>query len=244
MVEYSKRKLSVKSDKLPALAGLASRFREYIQDDYFAGHWRKWLLLHLLWKCVDEKGSARIPYCPSWSWLSVDGPICVENQASPKIRPFHPQPVAKIINCKTVLRFQNAPCDQMTSGELIIRRYLCAVMVDAKTQKFHLNYPYNVSETEQRFPKITLNDPATFLAATDSKDNCFSSNVASLSTVWCLPLYIARGERGHRTSVVRGITLVKTNRIHYQRVGWFYGSAGWCYRERSKGLQERDILII
>lgn len=53
MVEYSKRKLSFKADKLPALSGLVSRFQHFAKDDYLAGHWKRWLLIHLLWKCVN-----------------------------------------------------------------------------------------------------------------------------------------------------------------------------------------------
>jgi hypothetical protein len=247
MEEYSKRKLSVVSDKLPALAGLASRFRDFIQDDYLAGHWRKWLLPHLLWRCVDEGGAVRLPCCPSWSWLSVDGPICIENQESSNIRIFQPRPVAKVIGCKIVLRFETALYDQVTSAQLTIRGYLRAVALNFATQKFCYSYPYNRREPEQKVRKITLDDPIGFWDMKNPDHWTLSCETSSLTTIWCLPLYIIPEIQGYHQAMVRGIALAQSSKAYFKRIGWFYGDAGWCYRERSKGLQERDmrdILII
>ncbi|KAF2127823.1 hypothetical protein P153DRAFT_387550 [Dothidotthia symphoricarpi CBS 119687] len=244
MQEYSKRKLSVMSDKLSALAGLASRFREFIQDDYLAGHWRRWLLPHLLWRCVDERGAVRLPCCPSWSWLSVDGPICVENQDSSDIRIFYPQPVAKIISCKTTLRFDTAPYDQVTSGTLIIRGCLHAVALDLDFQEFCYDHPNDRRAPERKMRKITLDDPIAFWGLEGTDYRSLSSDMTSLTTVWCLPLYIVPEGRRSHPSMVRGITLAKSSKTHYKRVGWFYGDASWFYTEGSKDLREKDISII
>ncbi|KAF2094639.1 HET-domain-containing protein, partial [Rhizodiscina lignyota] len=53
ITEYSCRKLTRPSDKLPALAGLASKFSEISNmqpSDYVAGFWRPWLKRHLVWR--------------------------------------------------------------------------------------------------------------------------------------------------------------------------------------------------
>jgi hypothetical protein len=244
MEEYSKRKLSVVSDKLSALAGLASRFREFIQDDYLAGHWRKWLLPHLLWRCVNEGGAIRLPCCPSWSWLSVDGPICIENQGSSDIGNFYPRPVAKVIDCKIVLRFETALYDQVTSGQLIIRGYLSAVALDFENQEFCYNHPYDPREPEEKVRKVTLDDPTGFWDMKNSDRRILRSETASLTTIWCLPLYIVYLGRAGHSAMVRGIALTQSNKTYFKRVGWFYGDADWCHRDKSKQLQERDILII
>ena len=243
MVEYSKRELSVKSDRPLALSGLVSRFREFVQDDYLAGHWRKWLLPHLLWRCVDGKGAVRLLESPPWSWLSVDGPISVENLFSSEVKTFQPQPVATVISCKTIPRFQDAPYGQITSSELIIRGYLGPVAVDAKTQTFDINYTYKAGE-EQRFPKITIDDPSVFWRVLEPTMSSLSTSPALSNTVWCLPLFIFDAGRGSHDAVVRGIALIKSSRIHYQRVGWFYGGANWCYRGPAQGLFEKDIVIV
>lgn len=71
---YGSRKLTVASDKLPALSGLAKRMEEKLQDRYVVGLWESTLLGDLLWQ-ISRPGGAWPPEyrAPSWSWLSVDG---------------------------------------------------------------------------------------------------------------------------------------------------------------------------
>ncbi len=76
--EYSEKKLTKFSDKLVALAGLATELgRSWATSDYLAGLWsyrlRRGLLL---WRCI-QFFSPRQPYytAPSWSWASVDSPV-------------------------------------------------------------------------------------------------------------------------------------------------------------------------
>ncbi|ORY11088.1 heterokaryon incompatibility protein-domain-containing protein [Clohesyomyces aquaticus] len=244
MVEYSRRKLSVKSDNLPALSGLVSRFRDFVQDDYLAGHWRKWLLPHLLWKCIDEKGGARHSYCPTWSWLSVDGPITIESLSASSIQAFIPQPAATIIRCTTTPLVTSAPYGRITSGELLIRGYVKAVTVHSNERQFDLDYPYDLTPTEQILPKITLDDPTAFWERTETRAPSIPSNSPHSDKVWCLPLFITGGESDGHAVMVRGLVLAKVDRSRYQRVGWFFGAAKWCYRERSKGLFEKYIIIV
>lgn len=48
---YTQRSLTVPSDKLPALSGLASEFARHVGDEYVAGLWRNNLPQDLLWSC-------------------------------------------------------------------------------------------------------------------------------------------------------------------------------------------------
>ena len=79
--EYSRRELSEPSDKLPALAGLASRFRGHFTtgDDnqqYLAGLWRRNLVEDLCWQVIGGRATRAPSYrAPSWSWLSLDGSV-------------------------------------------------------------------------------------------------------------------------------------------------------------------------
>ncbi|KAK2591066.1 hypothetical protein QQS21_011242 [Conoideocrella luteorostrata] len=87
VVEYSRRNLSVESDKLPALAGLAARFSlDSIHNGtslvagnrYLAGLWLDDMIRDLCWSLDIYKQPILRPqqYCaPSWSWASVNGPI-------------------------------------------------------------------------------------------------------------------------------------------------------------------------
>jgi len=81
--DYSRRKLTYPTDKLPALSGIArhvgSRCRE---DTYIAGIWLSQLQSprSMFWTVpVHERPKARPPPtesgAPSWSWISCAGPV-------------------------------------------------------------------------------------------------------------------------------------------------------------------------
>jgi hypothetical protein len=85
VVAYSPLALTVSSDKLPALSGLAEKRRVFSNQKYFAGLWENTLVLDLLWYRNDNYGERPLPMpddlawrAPSWSWASVDGPIMYE----------------------------------------------------------------------------------------------------------------------------------------------------------------------
>ncbi|KAN0080620.1 hypothetical protein V8E54_003824 [Elaphomyces granulatus] len=74
--EYSARRLSFESDRMPAVSGLAAIFGSITKDEYLIGHWRKDLGRSLCW--VPDSGvpsvSTFLKY-PTWSWLSWSGPV-------------------------------------------------------------------------------------------------------------------------------------------------------------------------
>jgi hypothetical protein len=73
---FSSNRLTMKRDKLPAVAGIAVRFAEELGWTYAAGLWKEHLPIGLTW----HRGST-VPLvrqqdrAPSWTWASVDGPI-------------------------------------------------------------------------------------------------------------------------------------------------------------------------
>ncbi|KAF2844606.1 HET-domain-containing protein [Plenodomus tracheiphilus IPT5] len=95
--DYSSRNLTEEPDKLPALAGLASKFsEEQNPGSYLAGIWSDHLPSALLWRTIPLYSrnrdqpispltafSPRRPQvyrAPSWSWASIDGEISYESQ--------------------------------------------------------------------------------------------------------------------------------------------------------------------
>jgi hypothetical protein len=73
--DYCLRRLTKATDSLPALAGLAARFKEKTSDAYLAGLWKNDLVTGLLWHAY-RPGERRSQYIgPSWSWLSVQAEI-------------------------------------------------------------------------------------------------------------------------------------------------------------------------
>ena len=75
--EYFKTHLSIRSDRLPAIAGIAKHFGEARGWTYLAGLWQEDLMAGLMW--VMNRGCAEnriTPHeLPSWSWASVTGSI-------------------------------------------------------------------------------------------------------------------------------------------------------------------------
>lgn len=70
--QYNLTKLTYEDDRLPALAGVASRFAEIHGKTYLAGHWEEDLPLSLAW----TKSSIAEPRplhqtAPTWSWASL-----------------------------------------------------------------------------------------------------------------------------------------------------------------------------
>ncbi|KAF4627528.1 hypothetical protein G7Y89_g10626 [Cudoniella acicularis] len=80
LVRYSSRSLTLASDKLPALSGLAHEYQLRWGDEYVAGMWKKDLWKSLLWR-RNEKYNLPEPKrpvkyrAPTWSWASMDGRI-------------------------------------------------------------------------------------------------------------------------------------------------------------------------
>jgi hypothetical protein len=77
---YTRRNLTVASDRLPALSGIAQKFRDSWNDNYMFGVWERQLLPSLAWRRstkLDQPYFARLQEyrAPSWSWASIDGPV-------------------------------------------------------------------------------------------------------------------------------------------------------------------------
>jgi hypothetical protein len=74
--EYTTRNISKASDKLPALAGIATEIAEKTNQNYYAGLWSGDIIGGLLW---GQRGmvtkSLDFYRAPSWSWASVDGQL-------------------------------------------------------------------------------------------------------------------------------------------------------------------------
>ncbi|KAF2187297.1 HET-domain-containing protein [Zopfia rhizophila CBS 207.26] len=77
VAEYTRCRLTLSSDKLPALSGLASLFQRNTRYTYLAGLWAEDLGNGLLWFCPDKQTQTIEHQVdayrgPSWSWVSTD----------------------------------------------------------------------------------------------------------------------------------------------------------------------------
>jgi Heterokaryon incompatibility protein (HET) len=76
VADYTSRKLSVPSDRLLAISGIAKVYGDQTKDQYLAGLWLSDLPFSLLWEISSPLQPRPPEYrAPSWSWASVDGHI-------------------------------------------------------------------------------------------------------------------------------------------------------------------------
>jgi hypothetical protein len=120
VVEYSRRDLTVASDKLPALAGMAEEFQRLTGDTYLAGLWKNNLCFDLMWSPnpairLIKPATWR---APSWSWASIENVVSFD-----KVTPDS-KPLARIVHCETKPRSQLVPFGEVTSGLLEISALL------------------------------------------------------------------------------------------------------------------------
>jgi hypothetical protein len=77
--KYASRSMTWKSDKLPAIAGLASYLggHEYKNTRYLAGLWESELPWNLVWRAPQATESTTTEECqpPSWTWAAVNGSV-------------------------------------------------------------------------------------------------------------------------------------------------------------------------
>jgi hypothetical protein len=84
---YSKCSLSVSTDKLPTLSGIAREFSKRLQDTYCAGIWSSDIHNGLSWVIkkrrvgqIQRHGGNTSYRAPSWSWASIDDPVVFSTQ--------------------------------------------------------------------------------------------------------------------------------------------------------------------
>lgn len=77
---YNLRSLTYENDRLEALAGIAATAARLWNSRYLAGLWEQDMESQLGWRldgsALDYDWKWRQPRGPSWSWASVDGPVC------------------------------------------------------------------------------------------------------------------------------------------------------------------------
>lgn len=95
--DYTRRKLSVKTDKLPAIAGVAREMSRITGMQYAAGLWKENLLQDLMWYTAKGQDwllrSSAPAGAPTWSWASVDAPILYDLVSADSV------PLARVLEC-------------------------------------------------------------------------------------------------------------------------------------------------
>jgi hypothetical protein len=72
---YTRCNLTVETDKLVALSGIALEIQKLVADEYVAGMWREHLIYQLLWHTFHISSRPKQYCAPTWSWASVNGTV-------------------------------------------------------------------------------------------------------------------------------------------------------------------------
>ncbi|UPL00481.1 hypothetical protein LCI18_011415 [Fusarium solani-melongenae] len=213
---YTKRNLTVATDKLPGISAIARLLAPKLKSDYLAGLWRQNLIFDLMWSVrrfprpeVCKSGS------PSWSWASVQGMIEYVGRRLV-------DGAAEVISCNVNLTYPQDPYGSVTGGVLEIRGHLSQVTKE-DLHREHGRIDYKM-------------DP---IGLSPNLRSCIKKQSP---TLWCLTLGYGKGMM---IGWLYSLILVKEpgcgNR--YRRVGFLETDAVWS-PEGQEDFQKKTITII
>jgi hypothetical protein len=188
--DYSLHQLTVPTDKLPALSGVASRVHKQMKSRYLAGLWERMLLRDLSWFCFrstltndadnDAISVRPIPdvyIAPSWSWASLQCPVTFTEEYDDK--------EAEILEATCDVSGLN-PYGVVTGGYLVIRGRLKAVRLRCRSPEWAFSYDVTFSGSSTRvtfFPDrvmVATEDESVRRAAKDETIAPLDADVKSL----------------------------------------------------------------
>ena len=209
--EYSKRKLTIPSDKFPAIAGIAAKFADIRKDEYFAGHFSSTLPQSLLWSrshgYVKRVEGAYV--APSWSWASIAGQI----DAGPRGYFGDERAVAKVKEIGVGLEDPRNRFGQITSGSIVLEGPLL------ENQQFeNQQYDY-VTQELGKTPVWWQPAEGKMIRELSSRTNIALDVARDTLDVRALSLFCI--------TPTKGLVLVKLDRNTYERVGIYKGPFGY-----------------
>jgi len=136
--EYSARKLTKDSDRLPAISGIARRFQQDSDAFYLAGLWSYGLVESICWYSpLSPRRRPSQPRGPSWSWVAIEGairhPKSISLKSTDEMGGYY-NAVQMGYMDKVELRIMHAACELTTSdttgsvsgGFMILHGFLAA----------------------------------------------------------------------------------------------------------------------
>ncbi|KAF2825366.1 HET-domain-containing protein [Ophiobolus disseminans] len=132
--EYTSREMTYQSDKFPALSGVISALQKITGDTCYAGIWRSWFLLGLLWRiqhpdrdiyvfAPKQPRSVGFWRAPSWSFGALEGVVLYDIlQRASRAWDF----CSQLEHCNVVPSGSN-PLGELKSGYASIRGPLTVI---------------------------------------------------------------------------------------------------------------------
>jgi hypothetical protein len=209
---YTVRGISKQFDILPAIGGLASRFRELVDDRYVAGVWEKDLHQGLLWKVKGPIQPGEQPFrAPSWSWASVNlTSIKFDEIPQPKYHGVWNKDWFEIEEVTTPLATINE-YGEVDGGMLRVTGYVREVRLAGAS----------VAEKVYEIRKNALLDPVTGESLGSIFLDYPRMSIDPPLSVWCLPVLHTGSAGGNLTSLCLALVSVDSGdgEPKHRRVG-------------------------
>lgn len=162
LIEYTKRKLTMEKDKLPALSAIARLLSASIDSEYFAGLWSNSLVKGMCWAVFGTDTYFPVTYiAPSFSWASVVGPVRYKTYSDGKKTRWLARPVSQHIVHRTDDSFGGVSEAHVDLEALLLPARLSNVK-GGQSFELHIDCIQNV-----RYLKATVDGPIRRVAQKD-----------------------------------------------------------------------------
>lgn len=251
--DYSKRALTVRADKLPAIGAIAMEFYSFWGGDYFCGLWGQFLAPQLLWYCSEISKDrsywmSRHPYrAPSWSWASSDQPIRLRSHLYVRLQQL------EILEVHVELTDPNYTFGEVKYASLRTRGLLKLVMLCGVEEHGYEKWEVRDVDGDKLTNSVYL-DTRTYTSADGGAE--FLTQSTRLE-VWCLSitvqeeidsdqetLYSEDSTQDYPASAA-GLILVRSENSGepscYRRIGMYEGEV---YRDNDDRCKLEEITLI
>ena len=210
VTNYSARKSSLPSDKLPALSGLALSYASVFGPEYHAGIWARSAVQQLCWRTADVRRFFTRPTqyrAPSWSWAALDGPVYFPSflESINGNSTCVPYQYFEIVEWQTRPKAANVPLGEVTEGKLIIKTVLRAATFDptsSPTVRFDAAPDLNLHDVNAAPASAGTGPRQTAQGTSDTAEENFTRRVR------CLAMY---RNGGFESSLLGGLMLVESD---------------------------------
>jgi hypothetical protein len=161
--DYTRRRLTVASDKLPAFSGLSERAHRAVGGAYLAGLWsndiKRSLLFHVSLSDDHKPAPPSREYrAPSWSWASLDCPVRFVNDLDGSDALD-----LELVNHEVILRKNDNPYGEVAGASLVVEGIIIPLFCSTQTFLARSNFPHegwSCFDGVQKTRKNQVSDPA------------------------------------------------------------------------------------
>lgn len=198
VAEYTSRKLTYPTDRLPAISGIAKEFGSALGDQYVCGLWKSDLPLGLIWSPRQRsQHTSDSRSGPSWSWVSHEKAIRWEYEREDRWA----NPDFEVLGIMVDLASPSEPFGEIKTAELHVRGLFMFSSPQARTQDGTI--------------RLTLEDDVSVMVFFDYTNDPRVKPGSGFELG--LLVVFDEGQTG-----VGGLVLVKEEEEQYSRVGYFF----------------------